>query len=218
MDRHYLLARSLFTIAALHACGGREASPPRVRMVRGANHRAALVGRPADQFAAARSALIDAGAKGALSVDLHDGAHSTVVELPATPALDDVTSVVVVRIDSVGRYGTTKVPDTAALEVAARRDAGTASVILLRVADDVPLGQLIAVAEALTRAGIGHVILGLVPAGVVPPSDGWASCPFPTASDADSGAAMLSIEWDEQGRPGTVRVLESSGHGFGGAA
>ncbi len=189
-------------------------------MVPGTKDRAALVGG-SFLFGATRPALVEASKKGVVFLELHDATHSVFVELPLTPTLDDVTSVVVVRIDSAARYGTTKLSDTAALEAAARRDAGTGTVALLRVADDIAIEQVIAATDALKRAGIGHVVLGLVPAGIVPPGDGWESCPFPPAADADavdSGVVTLSLDWDDQGRPGGVHVLESPGHGFGGAA
>ncbi len=151
-------------------------------MVPGIKDRAVLVGG-SYPFGAIRPALVEALKKGVVFLELHDTTHSVFLELPPTPTptptLDDVTSVVVVRIDSAARYGTTKLSDTAALEAAARRDAGTGTVALLRVADEVTLPQVIAATDALKRAGIGHVVLGLVPAGIVPPGDGWESCPFP---------------------------------------
>lgn len=189
-------------------------------MVPGAKDRAALDGS-SFEFGAARVAIVEAAKKGAVFLDIHDATRSVLLELPPTPALDDVTSVVVVRIDSAARYGTTKLTDAAALEGAARHDGGTGTVALLRVADDITLDQLMTATEALKRAGMAHVVLGLVPANVVPPGDGWQSCPFPAAADADavdSGVVTLSIDWDDQGRPGAVHVLESPGHGFGGAA
>lgn len=187
-------------------------------MVRGASNRAILRGDAYD-VGAARTILVDAAKKGVVFIELHDGAHSAVLELPTTPVLDDASGVVVARIDSVGRYGVTKVADTAALEAAARHDAGAASIVVLRVADNIAVAQVIAMTTALGRAGIGHVVLGLVPADVVPPSDGWESCPFPAAADdVNGGVVTLSLDWDDQGRPGMVRVVDSSGHGFGGAA
>jgi biopolymer transport protein ExbD len=187
-------------------------------MVAGTKDRASLRGG-AYAFGAVRAAIIEASKNGGVFLELQGATRSVALELPRTPVLDNATSVVVVRIDGAVRYGTTKLGDTAALEAAGRRDAGSQTVALLRVADDVSVEQIMAATDALKRAGVEHVVLGLVPATVVPPRDGWESCPFPTAADAvDGGVVTLSVDWDDEGRPGAVRVLESPGHGFGGAA
>lgn len=103
----------------------------------------------------------------------------------------------------------------------ARSDAGSESVALLRASDDITVTQVFAVADALRREGTVHIVLGLVGTSVGPPDDAWASCPFPSTADAqeiEGGFAQLEVEWDDEGRAGVVRVVSSSGHGFGGAA
>ena len=206
------LGSTLSILAVLGACRGRPTATP------DANGRVVIHARSADALGVVRAQLVEAASKRAVLVELHDGTRSVSLELPTTRALDDATSVVVLRIDAVGRYGANVVTDTAALERAARRDAANGSIVLLRVADDIAIHQITAVTDTLTRAGVAHVVLGFVPPGLPPPEDGWEGCPFPADSRESHGRAVLSIDWDDQGRPGVVRIVESTGHGFGGAA
>lgn len=190
---------------------------PHVKVLAGAQRASLPVG--AYPFGAVRYEIVDASTAGVVALEVGDGARAVELELPRGHSLDDATSVMVARLGPVSYYGKTRVADTAALEGVARRDASAETIALVRATDDVSLVQIHGAAEALKRAGFAHVVLGLIPPGAPPPTDGWASCPFPAAADGvDDGMTSLEVDWDEEGHPGGVRVLRSSGHGFGGAA
>ncbi len=194
-----------------------HSAPPVVRRVPGTS-RAEIVGG-GYRFGAVRAKLVDVAAAGATQLEIRDATHAVTVELPVAASLDDAKSLVVVRLGATAFYGTMKVPDTVALASAARRDVAPGVVALLRAADDSSSEQVVAATDTLTKVGFEHVVLGLVPAGAPPPADGWESCPFPAAAEGvERGVATLRVDWDEEGRPGIVRVVEASGHGFGGAA
>ena len=191
------------------------------RMANEKEKRASLVGRASDPIGPARNKLIELSVSGAVTLDVRDGAQETRLELPSASVLDDVESIVVVRVDAAGHYGTAMVTDTAMLEEMARRDAGTSTIAVMRVADETTLEQIIGIGKALKRAGLAHVIMGLLPAQIPAPASGWESCPAPRAYGIDAyalGAATISIKWDSLGRAGNVRVLDSTGKGFGAAA
>lgn len=206
------------------ACGsaGRPGAPGKhTRHIDRSGDRIRLHIDPTATFGTVRQELIDAMETGAHSLDMLDDKGNVTVELPSTAALDDPTDVVVVRVDAAAHVGTTRVADTRALEGVVWGQLRTETIVLLRVADGIDLRQVTAVARVVQGARPAHLVMGLVRAREAPPLDGWEICPFPPQSDVDGvdhGTATLMIEWDDEARPGVIRVAESSGHGFGGAA
>ncbi len=172
-----------------------------------------------DIFGGARQQLFEA--MSGAELDLVVGRKVLTVATPNAPILDGVEVLVAVNVWADGvQVAGRRVHDVAEVASAICGPICEANrVFVVRAEDAALLGNVFDAIAALRRAGAEHIVLGVTSPSA--PLESWSDCPFPAAAVAariKEGVALVSVDRDDAERPAVVRVLEASGHGFGGAA
>lgn len=161
-------------------------------------------------FGAIRNAVVTATQQGTRAIEIKDGDRSAVLALPTLVARQEFKTLVVVRV----RADETT-PAAMAQEATTRGSTQEGAVVVVAPEDAVPLVKIVALVDALKGTGVTRGILAADTAEATE----FKGCPLPPGNwRAESYTVEMKIDFDLGGRPSVVRLLESPGADWTGAA